>query len=242
MNFRKLLSEIIANISGFLGSGQCPPAQKAAMEGVKADFERALNSLGDGTDDKANATAAAAIVGAAGSIVTTMNSLLSGIAQGIQAGIDARIAAGDLVTKEKHTQLCGEAVEGARQAGIAAGKTEAKSQFDAQLATERKAMERAATIARNGLPPATDEVLRLPDADFDVRLAEAGKRTKLATDAGVNPALSLVARCAWAPDGEATLKEVLGLKKGDSAINPLGGGGGGGSGDGTSKGKVAFSF
>lgn len=238
MNFRKLLSEIIATLTGFLGSGQCPAAQKPALEGMKVEFERTLNGMGADNDEKANSTAAAAVVGMAGTIITSLNSLLSGVGQAIQSAIDARVASGDLIPKDQHTKLCGEAVQVAREAGITAGKTEAKTQFDTQLAQERKSMERAATIARNGLPPATDDILRLPDAEFDARVTEAGKRIKMAKDAGVSPDLGLVVRCAWTPTGDADLKEVLGIKGSPGAGNPLADGGrGGGGSDGA---KVAF--
>ncbi|MCC7374270.1 MAG: hypothetical protein IT581_06425 [Verrucomicrobiales bacterium] len=230
MNFRQLLSQIITTLGGFLGSGQCPAAQKPAMEGVKAEFERALNAMGDGNDDKANSAAAATVVGAAGSIFTALNSLLSGVGHAIQSAIDARITSGDLIPKDQHTKLCGEAVQAAREAGITAGKAEAKTQFDAQLAEARKSMERAAVIARNGLPPATDDILRLPDAEFDAKVTEAGKRIKMAKDAGVNPELGLVVRCAWTPTGDTELKEVLGLKGGSGTGNPLADGGGAGAG------------
>lgn len=230
MHFRQFLNEQITAIERLLQSGDLAPNVKSAFTALRDQFKAALAAL-PGQDAAAlDATAVATVLAGFGASLQSLNAAVVGMGEALGAQWNARITSGELIPKEKHTQLCTEAAEAARSAGLAQGKKDAAAEFNTQLATEKRAVERASLIARNGLPVAPDDVLRLDDDAFTARQKDAVARLEQTKAAGIDSSLKFVGRYAWAPSAEAeALAELVqaGAKK--PGVNPLAGGSGNGT-------------
>lgn len=239
--FRKFLSDQITAINGMLQGGTVLPAVKTAFEAIRDNFQTQLNAMpadGGGTEDMLK------VLGMQSATITALNSAIASVGQTIEAQWNQRITAGELIPKERHTTLCAEAAEAARGAGLTEGRNAAKAEYDTLLATERAAMERRQEVARNGLPVPPDEVLKLKDEDWKVRVSEAQTRLKQVTEAGIKSELPFVGRYAWATEEDAkAMADIVKLvPKGPGGPNPnplLGGGGGDDKG---AAGAIKFSF
>lgn len=93
-----------------------------------------------------------------------------------KAALDARIAAGDLVLKEMHTETCSQV----KLAGIEEGEKRVRDEYVAKDATARLVGERRVLVQTAGLPiPAADleAILGAPAETFTAAQTEAAKRS-----------------------------------------------------------------
>ncbi len=242
MQFRSFLTEQIAAIDRLLQSGDLVTTVRAAYTAIRDQFKAALQALPASDAAGADGAAVSSVLVGFGVSLQSLNAAVLSMNEALNTQWQARITSGDLVPKERHAQLCSESAEAARSAGLTQGKKDAETEFNAKLATEKRVGERASVIARNGLPPAPDEVLRLSDEDFAARQKDAVTRLAETKEAGIDPALKFVGRYAWAPTAEAeALADVVKSTRKNPG-NPLAGGSGadaGGSGAGD---KPVMSF
>jgi hypothetical protein len=103
-------------------------------------------------------------------VTQTVQSLEERVQLQVTAAVEARIASGELIPKEKHVTLCSEASTAAAEAAMKTTREQVAE--EARLAGERQALltQRAQVLQSAGIVEAAPEdVLALPEADFEAR-------------------------------------------------------------------------
>ena len=210
--------------------GEVQSTLAGALEGLPKEAEVEQLSLDPFTKSLAGTTQLC------GSLVARISELQTLLAQAtapdkLQAAIDAalkqRTEAGELVPKATVEQLC--------LAARTAGKTEGRSEYEAELAAVNAAAklegERRESLTKAGLPLpdlAVVEVLRASEEDFGKAKTLAEQRLADLTQAGLE--VGELANMAWAPEKDwntfrKTVAGITALKKAKGpAAEPLAGG------------------